>query len=110
MKPDPKFLDIVGFEWDRGNIEKNKVKHGVSNQECEEAFFNHPVHLFDDKVHSGIEERYGILGKTNVGKRIAVAFTIRGSRVRVISARPQSKKDRLIYSQAERNSLGEVKN
>ncbi len=31
---------ISGFEWDTGNMKKNWVKHGVSNEECEEAFFD----------------------------------------------------------------------
>ncbi len=35
-----------GFEWDQGNSTKNWEKHGVSQSECEQAFFNSPVAIF----------------------------------------------------------------
>jgi uncharacterized DUF497 family protein len=44
--------------------------------------------------------RYVALGTTPERRRLFVAFTIRRSRVRIISARPMSRKERLIYDQA----------
>lgn len=32
-----------GFAWDKGNINKNLDKHGVSKNKCEELFFNQPL-------------------------------------------------------------------
>ncbi|MCP5063929.1 MAG: BrnT family toxin, partial [Ignavibacteriae bacterium] len=29
--------DIEGFQWDKGNIEKNWLKHKVLNNECEQV-------------------------------------------------------------------------
>jgi len=48
---------IVGFDWDDGNARKNE-KHGVSQSEAEEVFFNHPLLLLEDARHSGQEWRY----------------------------------------------------
>lgn len=93
---------IEEFEWDEGNIEKNKDKHGVEREECEEAFTNQPVRIFDDEVHSAKEKRYGVLGKTNNGRCLVVFFTIRSKKIRVISARDQGKKDRKIYEEVEK--------
>lgn len=85
------------FEWDRGNLDKNKAKHGVQNQEIEEVFFNIPLLLIDDESHSRRESRYLVLGKTDSNKKLSIIFTIRKNRVRVISARPMSKKERQLY-------------
>ena len=39
------------------------------------------------------------LGQTNAGRPLAVVFTIRGTLVRVISARDMSRRERRIYEQ-----------
>ena len=60
---------LEGFEWDRGNSDKNKDKHDVEKDECEAIFFNQPVIIFSDAQHSTTKEkRYGALGKTNEGR------------------------------------------
>lgn len=92
---------IEGFEWDQGNIEKNELKHNVNKTECEEVFLNQPLRIFDDEIHSGVEKRYGLLGKTNKQRRLVVFFTIRANKIRVISTRDQGKKDRKIYDEIE---------
>jgi len=92
---------IKGFDWDKGNIDKNKDKHNVSKDECEEAFLNQPARFFDDDIHSKNEKRYGLLGKTNKGRKIVVFFTVRNQKIRVISARDQGIKDRKIYEEVE---------
>jgi hypothetical protein len=92
---------LEGFEWDRGNRDKNRLKHGVQPAEAEEAFFNRPVLLLDDEPHSADEERYRLLGLTNAGRKVFVAFTLRHGRVRIISARDQSRQERRTYEKAE---------
>lgn len=86
-----------GFEWDEANRTKNWLKHRVSTRECEEVFANIPLKIGDDPVHSGLEKRYTALGHTNTGRLVSVVFTIRGGKIRVISARNQSKKERRTY-------------
>ena len=95
---DPELPEPAIFEWDGGNQAKNLKKHGVSNQEIEEIFFRHKL-IVPDQRHSKSEPRFGMYGQTNSGKTLFIAFTIRGHRVRIISARPANKKEREIYEQ-----------
>jgi len=90
---------LVGFEWDENNREKNWEKHGVLASECEEVFFNLPLLLQPDPAHSQNEPRYYVLGHTIAGRRLFIAFTVREDNIRVISARNMSKKERSIYEQ-----------
>ena len=83
---------LIGFDWDDKNHEKNWDKHGVLASECEEVFFNLPLLLQPDPSHSQKEPRYYVLGHTIVGRRLFIAFTVRGDKIRVISARDMSKK------------------
>ena len=94
------FSSVTGFEWDAGNRNKNWEKHQVSSSECEEVFFNLPLLLQPDEAHSQSEARYYVLGQTNAGRRLFIVFTIRDKKVRVISARDMSKRERMIYEQS----------
>ena len=97
------FSGIKGFEWDEGNVHKNWEKHRVRPEECEEAFFNRTFVAKDEK-HSLTEERFYLLGETNKGRKLFVVFTIRGNRIRVISARDMSRKERRIYEALKKGS------
>ena len=56
--------EVSGFEWDAGNKQKSLVKHEVSNEECEEAFFDYKKETQKDILHSMKEERYVLIGQT----------------------------------------------
>lgn len=92
-----RLLSATGFEWDAGNLEKNWLKHGVSPLECEEIFFNQPFIVAPDEKHSQKEERFYALGRTDSERHLFLVFTIRGKKIRVISARDMNKKERKIY-------------
>ena len=83
--------DTTGFEWDEGNIYKNFIKHYVTREECEEVLTNNPETI---RSHHTEEERYIAFGQTDNLRKLAIIFTIRNKKIRVISARPQSKKER----------------
>ncbi len=91
---------LTGFDWDAGNREKNWQKHRVSTGECEEVFFNLPLLLQDDPGHSQTEPRFLLLGQINAGRSLFIAFTIRQEKIRVISARDMSQKERELYEQS----------
>lgn len=91
---------IEGFEWDEGNLSHIK-KHGVSKEECEEAFFNKQPELTPDETHSQIEERYRVYGQSNNGRLLFMIITIRNNKIRVISARGQNKKERKEFMEME---------
>jgi len=89
---------LNGFEWDEGNQTKNWIKHQVSTSECEEVFFNLPLLLADDVQHSQEEKRFYVLGQTNAERKLFISFTIRTNKIRVISAREMSRKERQVYA------------
>ncbi|MBI3319104.1 MAG: BrnT family toxin [Candidatus Omnitrophica bacterium] len=91
----------TGFEWDAGNRGKN-AKHRVSDDECEEVFFNLPLLLRPDEAHSQQEERHHVLGQTHAGRRLFIAVTMRETEIRVISARDMTRSERRAYDEAEK--------
>lgn len=92
---------FTGFEWDAGNAEKNWRRHRVTQSECEQVFFGRPLVVALDAGHSSAERRYYLLGRTLAGRSLFVVFTRRGDRVRVISARDMSRKERKVYADAQ---------
>jgi uncharacterized protein len=92
---------LLGLEWDPGNWRKSELKHGVAAAEAEEVLLNDPLCQVDTP-HSGNEQRYVALGVTNEGRALFMAFTIRQSRVRIISARPMSRREQGIYEEVQK--------
>ncbi len=95
---------LTGFDWDAANARKSADKHGVSQFEAEQLFFNVPLLLSADVKHSQDESRIHALGKTDAGRRLHVTFTLRGegTLIRVISARDMHRKERAAYEQREK--------
>ena len=91
----------TGFDWDDGNAHKNWELHKVTPEEAEEIFFHDPLVVQTDARHSRIEKRYFALEQTSAGRLLFVAFTIRGSLIRVISARDMNNRERDKYGQHE---------
>jgi uncharacterized DUF497 family protein len=92
---------IVGFDWDAGNRRKNEA-HGVGQSEAEQVFFNFPL-IVPDPAHSQSEPRYHALGRTDTGRLLHITFTLRRelTLIRMISARPASRKERAIHESSE---------
>lgn len=88
---------VNGFDWDDGDLLKNEKKHGIRWQEIEEVFFNKPILVQKDILHSRDESRCFALGTTDNEVRLFIAFTKRNMKIRVISARPMNKKVRSYY-------------
>ena len=89
--------ECTGFQWDAGNADKNRERHGVMQGECEQVFFNRPVLIAPDWKHSGEERRYAALGQTSQGRMLTIVFTVRGRLIRIISARDMSRRERSLY-------------
>jgi len=90
--------NLDGFEWDEDNQTKNWIRHQVSAPESEEVFFNLPLLLADDVQHSQEEKRFYVLGQTNAERKLFISFTIRTNKIRVVSARDMSRKERQAYA------------
>lgn len=85
------------FDWDQGNLDKSWLKHQVSNQKSQEALLDPRAFLTQDFKHSTTETRYQLLAQTMSGKQLAIYFTLRNNKIRIISARPMSKKEKDQY-------------
>jgi len=95
------FSKVIGFDWDEGNARKNE-RHGVTQAEAEQVFFNFPLLVLADPKHSEAEPRFHALGATHEGRRLHLTFTLRNEEqlIRVISARDMHRKERVNYEQA----------
>ncbi len=91
------FSKMTGFDWDKANLLKNWEKHTVSHLEAEQVFFNEPLIVFEDLKHSLEESRWYVLGRTDESRKLMIVITIRGDKIRVISARDMSREERKIY-------------
>ncbi len=89
--------ELDGFDWDEGNRYKNEKKHDIHWSEIEEIFFNEPLLVYEDFKHSKDECRCYALGKTDRDYPLFVVFTVRGRKIRVISARKMNRQERRIY-------------
>lgn len=90
------FSDVLEFEWDRGNIGKNK-RHHVEDLESEESFLDMNKIIYKDVLHSKNEERFILLGKTKQERLLYIVFTRRQNKIRIISARDMDRKEGQLY-------------
>ena len=96
-----KLPSVLVFAWDKGNEQKNWIKHKVAAEEAEEPFFSDDYIILEDTSHSGSEEqRFILLGKTNKERMLFIVFTIRAEKIRIISARDANKKEVIFYEKA----------
>ncbi|MBL1271180.1 MAG: BrnT family toxin [Oceanospirillales bacterium] len=100
------WAQVTGFDWDEGNSRKNAEKHGVSQSEAEEIFFNEPLLVLEDSKHSQAEARFHALGETDDERVLHITFTLRqnGTLIRVISARNMHRKERAVYEQTKKDA------
>jgi uncharacterized protein len=85
----------VEFEWDERKARANLRKHRVD-------FADAATVLEDDRAvtvtdEDPDEERYATIGMDGVGRALVVIYTVRGPRIRIISARPATKRERAVY-------------
>ena len=95
------WANFTGFEWDDGNARKSEAKHGVSQAEAEQVFFNQPLIILEDGRHSRHEQRFNAMGITEDARWLHITFTLRnvGTLIRVISARDMHRKEKTLYEQ-----------
>lgn len=90
----------IEFEWNQWNVQKNEQKHGVSRLEAESSFFDAQHSLYSDQKHSSDrEERFILYGRSLENRILMIGFTRRNLKVRIITARAASRKEREIYEQ-----------
>ncbi|MCA1612979.1 MAG: BrnT family toxin [Acidobacteria bacterium] len=87
------------FEWDEEKADRNLSKHGVSFAEGSTVFADPLSLTIPDPLHSADEERFVTLGLSYRERWVAVVYVERGERVRIISARPATPRERKDYEE-----------
>jgi len=87
------------FEWDSRKARSNLSKHGISFEEASTIFGDSLSLTIPDPDHSITERRYITVGRAFNGKLLVVVHTDRGNNIRIISARPASRRERRFYEQ-----------
>ena len=85
------------FEWDSRKAQSNLAKHGIGFEEASTIFADRLSLTIPDPRHSRREERYVTMGRGFAGKLLVVVHTERGNNIRIISARPASRRERRFY-------------
>ena len=89
----------MNFEWRNSKSEANVRKHGVGFQEALTVFSNPLARIFDDPDHSTNETREIIVGHSMQQRLLIVSFAEREDKVRIISARAATRRERHDYEQ-----------
>lgn len=85
------------FEWDPAKASSNAIKHGVEFTEAVTVFGDPLEIVIPDPDHSVGEPRYLSVGISNTGRLLVVAYTQRNGRIRLISAREATARERETY-------------
>jgi uncharacterized protein len=94
---------VLGFEWSASKARLNAEKHGVTFDEAATAFWDPLARIFDDPVHSSGEHRELLVGHSRRARFIIVSFAEHDDgRVRIISARQTTRRERREYEQGTR--------
>jgi len=89
----------LAFEWDGAKAKQNVRKHGVSFEEASTVFADPFALTIDDPQHSDEEDRFITLGESQRRRFVVVVFTDRGERIRIISARVATRRERKDYEE-----------
>ena len=87
------------FEWDPAKAAENEQKHGISFGEAATAFGDPLSLTISDPDHSDDEERFVLLGESFSGRLLVVVHTERQERIRIISARLATGRERRSYEE-----------
>jgi uncharacterized protein len=90
-------------EWDPRKAKSNEKKHGVSFLEAVSVFGDPLDVTFADLLHSQEEERFITIGQSFKGQILYIAYTTRGGRVRIITARKATRQERRDYEEGSQN-------
>jgi hypothetical protein len=88
-----------GFERDTFNT-GHIARHGLKPRDVEQALANDPSTIRSVVAGTG-EERWFTVGPDGAGRLLAVVWTVRGSRVRVVTAYPAGKRLQRDYAKAK---------
>ena len=87
------------FEWDAEKARQNVDKHGISFEEAVTAFGDPLSVTISDPDHSDSEDRRLLMGMSRRSRLVVVAFAERSDRLRIITARLASRREKRKYEE-----------
>ena len=93
-------MEGTTFEWDPKKDAANLRKHGVGFEEASTVFGDSLSVTIPDPDHGNDEDRFVIVGRSTSQRLLVVVHTMRGERIRLISARPATKYEKRVYQEA----------
>jgi len=92
-------MRCLQFTWDKAKEQSNQKKHGVSFEEAQTAFYDENAKVYFDPDHSGVEDRFVLLGISLQLRVLIVCHCYREgeSLIRIISARKADKDEEESY-------------
>lgn len=87
------------FTWDPAKAAANLKKHHIDFREAATVFDDLLSTTFQDADHSTSERRFLIIGASAHGHVLVVAYTEQAETVRIISARPATRRERIFYEE-----------
>jgi uncharacterized DUF497 family protein len=75
------------FEWDPRKAALNRRKHGIDFADAVAVFQDERALTVKDEISAVDEQRMLTLGRDGLARLLVVAYTWRGERIRLISAR-----------------------
>ena len=85
------------FIWDEHKAQINGQKHGVTFDEATTVFIDPLSITIPDPLHSLDEERFVEIGLSAENRLLVVVYTERSDTIRVISARPATRREQKQY-------------
>jgi uncharacterized DUF497 family protein len=95
---------MLFFEWDAAKAKKNIKVHGVTFDEASTAFKDSLSLTIYDPLHSEDEHRQILIGSSFQDRLLVVVHTERGDKIRIISARKATKRERNQYEENSKRS------
>ncbi len=90
--------DEIGFDWDETNV-GHIARHDVKPEEAAQVLENEPVDVGYEIVDG--ESRWASIGHTNKLRIVKVVWTVRGEKVRVVTAVEAPQKEAREYLRAK---------
>jgi len=92
------------FEWEPKKARKNIEIYGVSFDEACTAFKDTLSLTIHDPLHSDDEDRFILIGNSYKNRLLVIVHTERRDKIRIISARKATKKERKQYEASAKRS------
>ncbi len=95
-------VHTIEFEWDEDKAEKNLKKHGIDFADAVSALEDEMALTIED-VGPYDEQRMITMGMDSLGRILVLIYTYRGERIRIISARMATRKERREYAKRKKD-------